>query len=156
MADSWNFWGLMSSPGRGKLWRKLKYFWKTHEKVKSAWNFSQKHVSWTNTFHVVQISWFKHRYKVEIFLKYSWKCVVRQNFFTKNMSHEQLPFMWSTLRDSSMGTKLKCFWKTHETIMFAWIFSQKHLTNNYFSHDQNFVILAWVQNWNIYVKHMKL
>ena len=37
-------------------------------------------------------------------------------FFHKNMSHEQLPFMWSTFRDSSMGTKLKYFWKTHETV----------------------------------------
>jgi len=25
--------------------------------------------------------------------------------FHKNMSHEQWPFMWSTLRESSMGTK---------------------------------------------------
>ena len=37
---------------------KLKYFWKTHESVKSAWIFSQKHVSWTITFHVIHISWF--------------------------------------------------------------------------------------------------
>jgi len=26
-------------------------------------------------------------------------------FFHKNMSHEKSLFMWSTLRDSSMGTK---------------------------------------------------
>jgi len=26
------------------------------------------------------------------------------------MSHEQLLFTWSTFRDSSMGTKPKCFW----------------------------------------------
>jgi len=62
---------------------KLKYFWKTHESVKSAWIFSQKHVSRTITFHVIHISWFQHGYKVEIFLKNSWKCEVRLNFFTK-------------------------------------------------------------------------
>ena len=31
-------------------------------------------------------------------------------FFNKNMSHKQLLFMWSTFRDSSMGTMLKNFW----------------------------------------------
>jgi len=36
--------------------------------------------------------------------------------FHKNMSHEQLLFMWSTFRDSSMGTKLKYFWQTHESV----------------------------------------
>jgi len=30
-------------------------------------------------------------------------------FFPKNMSHEQLLFTRSTLRDSSMGAKLKYF-----------------------------------------------
>ena len=30
-------------------------------------------------------------------------------FIHKIMSHEQLPFMQSTLRDSSMGTKLEYF-----------------------------------------------
>jgi len=37
-------------------------------------------------------------------------------FFHKNMSHEQLLFTWSTLRYSNMGTKLKYFWKIHETV----------------------------------------
>ena len=110
--------------------------------------------------------------------------------FHKNMSHEKFPFLWSTIRDSSMGTKLKYFWRTHVTGKYAIIFSQKHvsrtitfhviyiswfwhgykvkiflktswhyevrqdlftktcLTDNYFSHDPNFVILAWVQSWN--------
>ena len=36
--------------------------------------------------------------------------------FHKNMSHEQLLFKWSTFRDSSMCTKLKYFWKTHECV----------------------------------------
>jgi len=49
-------------------------------------------------------------------------------FFHKNMSHEQLLFMWSTLRDSSMGTKKKYFWKTHEIVKFARIISQKNVS----------------------------
>jgi len=48
-------------------------------------------------------------------------------FFHKNMSHEQLLLTWSTFRDSSMGTKLKYFSKTHESVQSAWIFSQKHV-----------------------------
>ena len=49
-------------------------------------------------------------------------------FFHKNMSHEQLLFTWSTFRDSNMGTKLKYFWKTHESVWSAWNFSQKHVS----------------------------
>jgi len=49
-------------------------------------------------------------------------------FFHKNMSHKQLAFMWSKFRDSSMGTNLKYFWKTHETMKYAKIFSQKHVS----------------------------
>ena len=37
-------------------------------------------------------------------------------FFSQKMSHEQLPYMWSTFRDSSMGAKFKNFWKIHETV----------------------------------------
>jgi len=48
--------------------------------------------------------------------------------FHKKIIHEQLLFMWSTLRDSSMGTKLKYFWKTHESVKSAWVFSQKHVS----------------------------
>jgi len=33
------------------------------------------------------------------------------------MFHEQLPFTWSTFRDSSMGINLKYFWKTHESVL---------------------------------------
>ena len=47
-------------------------------------------------------------------------------FFHKNMSHEQLLFMWFRLCDSSMGTKLKYFWKVHESVKSAWIYSQNH------------------------------
>jgi len=95
---------------------KLKYFWKTRESVQSARIFSQKYVSRTITFHVIHISWFEHQCKVEIFLKYSWKCVARLNFFAKNMSHERLLFTWSTFRDSSIGAKLKYFWNTHDSV----------------------------------------
>ena len=83
---------------------KLKYFWKTHESVKSAWIFSQKHVSRTIIFHVIHISWFQHGYKVEIFLKNSWKCVVRLNFFTKCGSHEKWLFVRHVF--------VKKFWRT--------------------------------------------
>ena len=103
--------------------------------------------------------------KFKIFLKSSWKCPLRLNFFPKtcltnnyfsrdphyvilawvqswnifetlmkvwsppeffhkNMSHEQLLFMWSTLRDSSMGAKLIYFRNAHETVKSAWIFKQ--------------------------------
>jgi len=98
---------------------KLKYLWRTHETVKSAWIFSQKHVSRTITFHVIHFTWFYHGYKIETFLKNSWQCVVRLNFFHKNMSHEQLLFTWSILLVSDMGTKLKYFWKTHEIVKSA-------------------------------------
>jgi len=56
------------------------------------------------------------------------KVCIPLEFFHKNMSHEQLPFMWSTFRHSSMGTKLKCFWETNETVLSAWFFSQKHFS----------------------------
>ena len=43
---------------------------------------------------------------------------------------DQLLFMWSTFRDSSIGTKQKYFWKTHETVNSARIFLQN------MSHEQ--------------------
>jgi len=49
-------------------------------------------------------------------------------FFHKNMSHKQLDFVWSNIRDSSMGSKLKYFWKTRETVKYAGILSQKHVS----------------------------
>jgi len=48
--------------------------------------------------------------------------------FSQNMSHEKLFFTWSTLRQSSMGTKLNYFRKTHESVISAWIFSQKYVS----------------------------
>ena len=35
-------------------------------------------------------------------------------------------------------------------------FTKTYLTNNHFSRDPHFVILAWEQSWNIHGKHMKL
>jgi len=43
--------------------------------------------------------------KLKIFEKLMKVCSPPE-FFLKNMSHEQFPFTWSTLHDSSMGTKL--------------------------------------------------
>ena len=65
-------------------------------------------------------------------------------FIHKFMSHGQLPFMWSTLRDSSIGAKMKYFWKTHETVKSARsFFTKTWLTNNYFSRDPHSVITHW-------------
>ena len=41
---------------------------------------------------------------------------------------EQLLFMWFTFRDSSIGTKLKYFWRTHETVQSA-EFIHKNMPN---------------------------
>jgi len=102
---------------------KLKYFWKTHESVKSAWIFSQKHVSRTITFHVITFRDSSMGTKLKYFEKLM-KVWSPPEFFHKNMSHKQLLFMWSTFRDSSMGTNLKYFWKTHESVKSAWIFEK--------------------------------
>ena len=122
---------------------KLKYFWKSHEILKSARNFFTKTCLTNNYFscgpHYVILVW----YKVEIFLKISWKCVVRLNFFRKNMSHKQLLFTWSPFRDSSMGTKFKYFWKTHETVKSARIFSQKHVSQTMTFHV---IHISWFQH----------
>jgi len=73
------------------------------------------------------------------------------------MSHEQLLFTWSTFRDSSMGAKLKYFWKPRQTMKYVKIFSQKHASRTiYISRDPYCVILAWVQSWNNFEKLMKL
>jgi len=55
-------------------------------------------------------------------------------FFHENISHEQLLFTWSTFPDSSRGTKLKYFWKTHETVKYTRIFSQKHVSRTITCH----------------------
>ena len=106
---------------------KLKYFWKTHETVMSARIFSQKHVSQTIPFTwstFVILEWVQNWNIFEKLVKL-WR---PPEFFHKNMSHERLPFMWSTFRDSSMGTMLKYFWKTHEIVQSARIFSQTHVS----------------------------
>ena len=127
-----------STFGDSSMGTKLKYFWKTHESVQSARIFSQTHASRTITFHVIHITWFQHGYKVEIFLKNMWKCVVRLKFFPKNMSHKQSLFTWSTFHDSSMSAKLKHFCKAHETVKSARIFSKKHISRTITFHVIHF------------------
>jgi len=73
-------WSTFRDSGMGT---KLKCFWKPRETMKYAKIFSQKHVSRTITFHMIQISLFWHGYKVEIILENSWNCEVRRNLFTK-------------------------------------------------------------------------
>jgi len=89
----------------------LKYFWKIHESLQSAWIFSEKHVSRTINFHVIHISWFYNWYKIEILFEKFMKLWSEPEFIHKIMSHEQLPFMWSTFLDSSMGTSWIIFEK---------------------------------------------
>jgi len=36
------------------------------------------------------------------------------------------------------------------------ILTKMYLTNKYFSQDPHFVILAWVQSWNIFEKLLKM
>jgi len=62
------------------------------------------------------------------------------DFFHKNMSHEQLLFTWSTFRDSSMGTNLKYFWKTHETVKSARIASQKYISRMFITFPQRWEV----------------
>jgi len=155
MADSWNCRGLVSLPGQGRLWRKLKYFWKTHE-TDVRLNFFTK-TCFTNKYfsrdpHFVILAWVQSWNIFEILMK----VCSPPEFFHRNMSHEQLPFMWSTLRDSGMGTKLKYFCNSWNCVVRLNFLIKTCLTNNYLSRDLLFVILAWVQSWNIYEKHMKL
>ena len=135
---------------------KLKYFWKTHEIVMSAWIFSQ------NASHEqLLFTWSTFRdccmgTKVEIFLKNSWKCVVRQIFSQKDVS-QTITFHVIHISWLYHGYKAEIFFKT------SWIcevrlnfFTKTCLTDNYFSRDPRFVIVAWVQSWNIFEKLMKL
>ena len=128
---------------------KFKHFWKAHEIVKSGRIFSQHHASRTITFHVFHITWFYHGYKVAIFLKNLWKCVVRLNLFTEtcltnNYLSRDPHFVILAWVQS---------WNIFEKLMKLW---SPCLTNNHFSRDPYFVILAWAQSWNTFEKLMKL
>jgi len=68
---------------------------------------------------------------------------------------EQLIFMWSTFCGSRMGAKLNYFWKTKLQCPPEF-FHKIFLTYKYFSSDPHFMILAWVQSWNIFGKLMIL
>jgi len=131
----------------------MKYFWKTHEIVKSAWIFSQNHVSRTITSHVIRISWFQHGYKVEIFLKNSWNCEIRHNFFiktcfTNNYLSRDPHFVILAWVQSWNG-----FDKLMKVCSPSEFLHKTCLTNKYFSRNPHFVILAWVQCWNILKIH---
>ena len=77
-------------------------------------------------------------------------------FFYKNMSHEQLVFTWFTFRDSSMGTKLKHFWKTYETMKSARIF-HKNMSHEQLPFTRSiFRDSSMGKSWNIFEKLMKL
>ena len=81
--------------------------------------------------HFVILAWVQSWNIFEKFMKV-WNPL---EFFHKNMSHKQFLFTWSTFRDSSMGTKLKYLWKTHESVKSARIF---HIN---MSHEQ--LLFTW-------------
>jgi len=56
-------------------------------------------------------------------------------FFHKNMSHEELPFMWSRFRDSSMGTS----WNIYENLMN--VCSPPEFIHKNMSHEQ--LLFTW-------------
>jgi len=107
---------------------KFKWFWKTHETGKSAWSFFKKTCLTYNCLsrdpHFVILAFVQNR---NIFEKLMKVCSPL-DFFHKSMSHEQLRLTWSIFRDSSMGTKLKDFSKTHESVKSAKIISQQHVS----------------------------
>ena len=85
--------------------------------LKSWWNCEVRQISFTKTCltnnylscdsHYVILAWVQSWNIFENLMKL-WS---PPEFFHKKMSHEQLPFMWSTLCDSRMGTELKYFEK---------------------------------------------
>ena len=108
---------------------KLKQFWKTHETVMSTKIFHEicltKHYFSCDP-HFVILAWVQNWNNFEQLMKL-W-CLPK--FFQKNMSHEQSLSMWSTFRDSSMGTKLKWFWNTWNFDVHHNFFTEICLTNN--------------------------
>ena len=141
----------------GKALTKVEIFMKNSWKCVDCSNFFTKTCLTNHYFsrdpHFVILAWVQSWNIFEILMK----VCSPPEFFHKNMSQEQLSFMWSTFRYSRMGTKLKYVWKTHETVQSARnFFTKTWLTNNYFSLDPHFAILAWVQSSNIHEKHVKL
>ena len=101
------------------------------EKLMKLWSpleFFYKNMSTNNYFsrdpHFVNLAWVQ---SWNIFEKLMKVCSPL-DFFHKSMSHEQLRLTWSIFRDSSTGTKLKDFSKTHESVKSAKIISQKHVS----------------------------
>jgi len=93
--------------------------------------------------------------KVEIFLKYSLKCVAAWIFSQKHVSRtiafHVIHISWSK-HESKVEIFLKYSWKCVFRLNF---FTKTCLTNNYLSCDPHFVILEWVQSWNVFEKLMK-
>ena len=102
--------------------------------LKNSWNSEDRLILFRET--CLTNNYLSHEpYFVILAWVQSWNIFEKLNkvcsppeFFHKNMSQEQLLFTWSTFCDSTMGTKLKYFWKTHEIVKSAWIYSQKHVS----------------------------
>jgi len=86
--------------------------WNTSENLMQLWCLNNY---FSSDLHFVILAWV-HNWNISEKLM---KLCSPPEIFHKNTSHEQLLFMWSTFRDSSMGTKLKYLWKTHETVKSA-------------------------------------
>jgi len=112
----------------GKALTKVEIFLKNSWKCVDCSNFFPKTCLTNHYFscdpHFVILAWVQSWIIFEILMK----VCSPPEFFHKSMSHEKSPFMWSTFRHSSMGTKLKYVWRTYETVQSAWIFSQIHVS----------------------------
>ena len=120
--------------------------WNIFEKLMKVWSpleFFHRNMSHDNYFshdpQFVILAWVQ---SWNIFEKLMKVCIPPE-ILHKNMSHEWLPLSWSTFRDSSMGTKLKYFWKTHESVKSSWIFSQKHVSRTITFHV---IHISWFQH----------
>ena len=173
----------------------ISWFWNRYKIkifLKNSWNCEVRQNLFTKTC-LTNRYFSRDPYFVILALAQSWNIIeklmkvwIEPEIFHNNMCNEQLLFTWSTFRDSSMGTKLKLFWITHQTgnplnsfhknmshkqLLLMWstifdssmwtklkyfvklvkllnckicldLFTKTFLTNNYFSRDPHFVILA--------------
>ena len=125
--------------------------------MKNSWkcvvrlNFFTKTCLTSNYFsrdpHFVILAWVQSWNIYEEFMK----LCSPPEFFHKNMSHEQLLFTWSTLSDSRMGTKLKYFWKTHETLKSIFLsIASCRANNNQASTFEYSMPLVLIHPWNMH------
>ena len=122
-------------------WVKVEIFLKNLRNCEVRQNFFTK-TCLTNIYlsrdpHFVNVAWVQS-WNIFEKLKKLWSL---PEIFHKNMSHEQLFFLSSTFRDSSMGTKLNYFWKVHETVNTARIFSQKYVSRTITFHVIHITLL---------------